>query len=109
MKPEIKQSIIDDFEKAYARNCDQTQQRRKNRNVSPDSQFDKNNVPPIQHLVNEKILEKPNRLDVSKLKTTNLPLAGHLTEIGEQILKIGAQQAKFICTGNWDNLFEVDH
>jgi hypothetical protein len=47
MKPSIKQSVIDQFEKAYAQNCDQNHTRLKNRNVSPDSQFDKLNAPPI--------------------------------------------------------------
>ena len=46
MKPTIKQSIIDDFDRAYANNCDQGKARLKNRNVSKDSPFDPLNKPP---------------------------------------------------------------
>ena len=50
MKPIIKQSIIDDFEKAYQANCNQDKQRLKNRNVSFDSPFDPANKPPKEYL-----------------------------------------------------------
>jgi hypothetical protein len=39
---------------------------------------------------------------MNNLPRNTKPLAGRMTEIGNQILKIGSQQAKFICTGNWD-------
>ena len=102
MKPAIKQSIIDDFERAYANNCDQEKQRKKNRNVSKDNQFDPQNKPPKEYLEDDpKFLDKPGRLNLDKQGSSNLPLAGRLTEIGEQILLIGSQKAKFICTGDW--------
>lgn len=37
MKPSVKQSIIDDFDKAYILNCDQDKQRKRMRMVSNDS------------------------------------------------------------------------
>lgn len=46
LKPTIKQSIIDDFERAYADGCDQKKIKLKNRNVSKDSPFDPMNKPP---------------------------------------------------------------
>lgn len=51
------------------------------------------------------LLEKPGRINFSEVNTSKLPLAGKLTEIGQQILKIGSQKAKFICTGNWEFKF----
>ena len=42
----VKQSVLDEFEKAYAMNCDQKLTRKKNRNVSYDSPFDPANKPP---------------------------------------------------------------
>lgn len=106
IKPSIKQSIIDDFEKAYILNCNQEKQRKKNRNVSLDSPFDPFNKPPREYLEDDpKFLEKPGKIDLKKINTHGQPLAGRLTEIGEQILLIGSQKAKFICTGNWDFKF----
>ena len=105
-KPEIKQSIIDDFERTYAHICDKDRQRKKNRNVSVDSFFDPNNKVPVEYLrVDPSFLEKPGKIDITRVDPGNRKLAGRLTEIGEQILKIGSQKAKFICTGNWDNMF----
>jgi hypothetical protein len=49
-KPTIKQSIIDDFDKAYKISSNQDYQRIRHRKCSPDNQFDKNNNPPIEHL-----------------------------------------------------------
>lgn len=108
MKPTIKQQIIDDFEKAYKANCNQEKQRMKNRNVSLDSPFDPLNKPPKEYLEDDpKFLEKPGKINLKQIKTNTKtqPLAGRLTEIGEQILLIGSQKAKFICTGNWDFKF----
>ena len=48
------------------------------------------------------LLEKPGRINFKDVNTSGLPLAGKLTEIGQQILLIGSQKAKFVCTGNWE-------
>jgi hypothetical protein len=50
MKPTIKQSILDQFDKTYAENCDQTKTRKKHRAVSIDSPFDATNIPPKDYL-----------------------------------------------------------
>ena len=109
LQPTIKQSIIDDFNRAYALNCDKERQRKKNRNVSYDSPFDPDNKPPKEYLIDDpKFLDKPGRLDLKHMANSKLPLAGRLTEIGEQILLIGSQKAKFICTGHWDQLEQIN-
>jgi hypothetical protein len=69
--------------------------------VSVDSFFHPVNKPPKEYYVPDHILEKPGRINLSQVNGPKLPLAGRLTEIGEQILLIGSQKAKFICTGNW--------
>ena len=74
------------------------------RNVSLDSPFDPKNKPPAQHLQPDFILEKPTRLNVQSMERNHKPLAGRLTEIGQQILKIGSQKAKHICTGHWQEI-----
>ena len=81
--PQIKQSIIDDFERAYVKVCDQDRQRARGRNVSMDSQFDPTNIPPKEYLQNDpKYLEKPGRIDL-KSYNTEQALAGRLSEIGQ--------------------------
>lgn len=104
MKPTVKQSIIDDFDKAYLANCDQDRQRKRMRNVSIDSFFNPSNKPPKEYLENDpSYLEKPGKLDLNYVKANApvRPLAGRLTEIGEQILLKGSGKAKFVCTGYW--------
>lgn len=39
-KVTVKQSVLDDFDRVYAANCDQKQQRKRMRNVSMDSPFE---------------------------------------------------------------------
>ena len=43
---DIKQKVIDDFERAYAENCDQNMARNRHRNVSKDNYFHPDNDPP---------------------------------------------------------------
>ena len=40
------------------------------------------------------------------MKPNLRPLAGKLTEIGPEIMKIGHRKAKLICTGNWQHNLE---
>ena len=83
MAPTIKQSIIDDFERAYILNCDSVKQNFKMRNVSYDSPFDPTNKPPRQYIEDDKtLLDKPGRLNLREVTGSGLPLAGKLTEIG---------------------------
>jgi hypothetical protein len=73
--------------------------------VSVDSFFHPVNKPPKEYQVADYILEKPGRINLTQVNASapKQPLAGRLTEIGEQILLIGSQKAKFICTGDWRN------
>ena len=59
--------------------------------MSQDNQFNPNLKPPKEYLEDDpKFLDKPGRLNLSGKNTSGLPLAGRLTEIGEQILLIGS-------------------
>ena len=79
-------------------------QRARGRNCSLDSQFDSNNIPPKEYLQNDpKFLDKPGRLDLTSIDTRKQPLAGRLSEIGQQILKLGSKKAGYICTGDWED------
>lgn len=91
MKPSVKQSIIDDFDRAYILNCNQDKQRKRMRNVSLDSPFDPLNKPPKEYLEDDpNYLEKPGKINLKQINAPVLPLAGRLTEIGEQILLLGS-------------------
>jgi len=68
-KPPIKQSILDDFEKAYAANCNQLKASKKMRAVSTDNPFDPNNVPPREYLEVVNYLEKPGTFNFKKADT----------------------------------------
>lgn len=82
-KVSVKQSVIDDFNRTYAANCDQTLQRKRMRNVSFDSPFEPRNKPPAQHLAPDIIMEKPGKIDMLRQPRNTKPLAGRLSEIGK--------------------------
>lgn len=79
----VKQSVLDDFDRVYAANCDQKQQRRRMRNVSMDSPFEPQNMPPAGHLRPDSIMEKPCKINMLSVPKNTKPLAGRLTEIGK--------------------------
>ena len=88
-KVSIKQSVIDDFDKMYLDNCDNKAMNTKQRGVSVDNSFHISNKTPKDHLVPDKILEKPGRLtNLAQLKDSK-PLAGRFSEIGEKIFEVG--------------------
>lgn len=58
-----------------------------------DNPFEKNNKPPIEHLVPNYILEKPGYIKNLKELKDDKPLAGRFTEIGEKIFSLGNKKA----------------
>ena len=96
-KVTVKQSVLDEFDKVYAFNCDQQLVRTKNRNVSKDSMFDPANKAPAQHLIPQNILDKPGRIDLTQLDASKIPLAGRMGELGKLILD--RKMGKWISTG----------
>tara|TARA_B100000780_G_C20921089_1_gene366950 strand:- start:447 stop:599 length:153 start_codon:yes stop_codon:yes gene_type:complete len=49
------------------------------------------NKPPKEYLEDDpNYLEKPGKIDLKRVNAPVLPLAGRLTEIGEQILLLGS-------------------
>ena len=54
--------------------------------MSKESPFDPRNKPPEQHTRPEKILEKPCKIDLSKIDASKIPLAGKLGTLGQKIL-----------------------
>ncbi len=44
---------------------------------------------------------KPTRINPIEVYTKETPLAGHLTEIGEKILTLGARKAVHVTTMDW--------
>ena len=82
-KVSVKQKVIDDFDRMYLENCDNKKMNIKHRGVSVGNSFHHSNVRPAQHLIPEKILEKPGRIkDLSMFKDKKA-LAGKFSEIGE--------------------------
>ena len=97
----VDQGVIDDFDRAYAENCDQKKMRIKHRNVSYDSPFDPKNKPPEQYIKPEYILEKPSKLDLSKYDASKIPLAGKLGTLGKMILQ-DKKNARQLTDYDWD-------
>lgn len=74
----------------------------KNYNVSNQSPFDKNHSPPPGYTIQDtRVTLKPTRINPNEIETNNIPLAGHLTEIGNKILTLGSKKAKFVTTMDW--------
>ena len=94
-KMQIKEGVIQEFDKRYGEMCNQEYQIKKNRNVSSDSPFDKKNSPPRQYLeVDSKLAKSPNKVrPADQGQATDVPLAGKLSDLGQQILSLGCKKA----------------
>ena len=94
--------MIQEFDKNYKAMCNQQYQRKKNRNVSPESPFDKNNIPPKQYLQYDyQIPKNPTKQNPKEIDISNIQLAGRLTEVGQKIIAFGSKKAPYITTMNW--------
>lgn len=63
--------------------CNPVYQRKKNRNVSIESPFDGNNIPPKQYLVDDYAFPvNPTKMNPMDNDFKKVPLAGRVTEIG---------------------------
>jgi len=92
-KVSVKQEFIDEFDRKFTDNCDNKKMNRKQRGVSMDNPFEQHNKPPIEHLIPEKILDKPGAIrNLNKLGDAR-PLAGRFSEIGERIFTLGGKKA----------------
>ena len=79
----------------------------KHRNVSLDSPFDPKNKPPDQYMIEEKILEKPGKLNLRKINHSYVPLAGKLGLLGQRILN-DKKRARQLCEYNWEEDYQGD-
>lgn len=107
----VKQGFLEEFDKAYLRNCDKELMRAKHRNLSCDNPFESRNVPPREHReADRKIIQKPNQIDITKqsLNDSQKVAAGRLSELGSKILELGSK-AKFLYTGPWNELQMVEN
>jgi hypothetical protein len=100
-KVSVNQSFLDDFDRMYRENCDNRKMAIKARGISVESSFHKSNVRPSEHLMPEKILEKPCHIKDLSIFIDKKPLAGKFSEIGEQIFTAGNKKAGHITTGPW--------
>lgn len=91
----IKDGHVEEFNKIYQAMCNPIYQRKKNRNVSKDSPFDKLNIPPREYLEHDyEIAKSPNKINAQEMDASKIPLAGRITQIGQKILDLGSRKAK---------------
>ena len=82
----VPQQTIDDFNKAYAENCDQEAMRWKHRNVGPSNPFHPKNVPPEQYRVPEKVTASPNVMDHTGFDSNAIKFSGRMSPLGAKLL-----------------------
>ncbi len=98
-KIKVKEGVVEEFEKHYKQMCNPLYQRKKNRNVSVESPFDSNNVPPSQYLIDDyKLPVNPNKMRPDEIDFKNVGLAGRVSQIGKLILELGSKKAQYITT-----------
>lgn len=78
----VNQSLVDEFNQAYAENCNQELARLRARNVSADNPFDVRNKPPAEHVVPDKITIACNKPHEIKKGFHERKLAGSMTGLG---------------------------
>lgn len=92
----------------FDRICNESYEKdRKNKrwiNLGSENPFLEGNKPPIDHLIPDKILEKPNKIQNLNLYKNDKPLAGRFSEIGEKLLQVGNRKAFMIHTGPWGEI-----
>lgn len=71
--------VIEDFDRMYLENCDNKKMNIKQRGISISNPFNPANKPPSEHLIPEKILEKPNRISNYNEMKDDKPLAGRFS------------------------------
>lgn len=78
-----KLAVLQEFNRQYDEKFYNNYQIIKNRNVSQSSPFNKFNKPPPGYVeFDRKLPSNPTKMMPNEQETKNLPLAGHLTEIG---------------------------
>ena len=100
--------MIEQFDANYEEMCDNKKMNVKQRGVSKDNPFEHSNKPPREHLVPDKILDKPGAIKDIKSLGDNRPLAGRFSEIGERIFTLGGKKASHLCTGPWGEIQMLD-
>lgn len=75
--------------------------RLKHRNVSPSSPFNPKNKPPDQYISPENVMEKPCKIDLTKIDGTKIPIAGKLGRLGQKILS-DFKNARQLTEYEWD-------
>lgn len=100
----VDQSKLEKFEIDYNNYCNVEFQRKKQRGFSPENPFNPKNVPPSSYCVPDKIIQKPNKMDLTVFDTKNVAMAGRMTELGDKILALGCKKAKHLYTGHWKEL-----
>lgn len=89
----VKKEFIEEFNRKYTEMCDMKKMNGKMRGISTENPFEKSNKPPVEHLIPNKILEKPGYIkNLSELRDEK-PLAGRFSEIGERIFSLGNKKA----------------
>ena len=76
--------------------------------MNKNNPFTEGNEPPKDHLVPEKILEKPGKIKNLESLKSNKPLAGKFSEIGERVFEAGDKKAFLITTGPWGEILMKD-
>jgi hypothetical protein len=69
-----------------------------------ENPFTEGNKPPIDHLIPDKICEKPCKITNLAQYRNDQPLAGKLSEVGDKILELGHKRANMIQTGPWGEI-----
>ena len=81
-KVTVEQKILDDFDRTYAENCDQTKMRVKHRMAGINNPFNPANVPPEQYRQPEKVTENPTKLDHRGFDAKKIAFSGKLGTLG---------------------------
>jgi hypothetical protein len=87
-KMNVKQSLLDEFDRVYAENCDQKLTRLRHRNVSHDSPFDPRNAPGLKYMEalkadEAKVAKRPNQVNVNDfIGSTRKEASGKMTGLG---------------------------
>lgn len=96
----MEQKILDDFDAAYALNCDQKTMRIKHRMAGPANPFNPMNKAPAEHIVPDIITMNPCKVNMRGVDTKSVPFSGKLGDLGHRILN-DYKKARQVTAFDW--------
>ena len=96
------EDVVNEFNRQFDSKFSNHTQKLRDRNVSNQSPFSKLNKPLREYVESDtKLPPNPTKSNPVEFDVKKIPVAGHISDIGQRILEIGSRKAVHMTTLNW--------